>query len=79
MSAPQAWFCPGCHKYHGPHVDTCPEAPQPIVIGIQPWAPVREYREHHEWRPDTGRPYPPPFYTTCGGVAVEHDPNTVVM
>ena len=19
-----AWLCPGCHRYHAPHVDTCP-------------------------------------------------------
>ena len=20
----EAWFCPGCNKYHAPHVETCP-------------------------------------------------------
>lgn len=80
MSIPQAWFCPSCQRYHAPHVETCPGDHQGVVIGIHPWIPAREYREPHQWVPETYCPHVPPFYvTSSGGITVEPDPNVVLM
>lgn len=29
-----AWLCPGCNRYHAPHVDTCPGPVSAGVLGL---------------------------------------------
>ena len=33
-----AWFCPGCRKYHAPHVETCP-GPAEKLESLFPFTP----------------------------------------
>lgn len=32
----EGWKCPNCGKAHGPHVDTCPETAQVVIVGLPP-------------------------------------------
>jgi hypothetical protein len=36
-SVPTGWKCPGCSRFHGPHVDTCPFC-QPVRVTL--WSPT---------------------------------------
>lgn len=63
------WFCPGCNKYHAPHVVTCPGGAN-TVPGVAPSLPPPV--PHFPYSPHDPRfPYQPytmfPYTLSNGG------------
>lgn len=87
------WRCPGCGRYHAPHVDTCPWCqphaapvwpvwphigdPQPTYVGDPPWITVTASSGTMAAKGSGLQVGDPPGTVSCGSMCVE--PLTGVM
>lgn len=86
-SAPQPqrapWKCPGCGRYHAPHIDTCPYCQPHMAPVPQPYTVPSPYIGDPIPSPYIGDPIPSPFAppwwtTTTTGCSAEIDKDIYV-
>jgi len=66
--APTGWRCPGCGRYHGPHVNTCPFCQPAMAPNPWPWPwPTMPYVGD----PPVYIGEPPYWHNTCGSIVVD--------